>query len=306
MRPPSSQVFKFSYNKLRVVTGQTLQGLRSLMRLHLDHNQIEFIHPQALQGLTSLRLLHLEGNALRQLHGATFATFSLLDHFRLSNIRHLYLADNRLQTLPAGVLATMPLLETLYLQGNPWACDCHMRWFLDWDARSKGEGGGLPGASGSPHLPAHLPPSLWPEGGTIGAPETGRHPLREVPVHPAGLPWAWASLCTEVAPSPSLELARSLQVCSRDTMSFAPVWRSAWTQSPGCTVSRCRDTCSRGRGLHGPVPRHHHSHTFVPAFQASSGVRRTRPTMAASSAPCATAPASCEDESSTGCRTCPA
>ncbi|XP_053436665.1 matrix-remodeling-associated protein 5 [Nycticebus coucang] len=134
----SLQVFKFSYNKLRVLTQHTLQGLSNLMRLHLDHNKIEFIHPQAFHGLLSLRLLHLEGNLLQQLHPTTFATFSFLDHFRLSTVRHLYLAENMIRMLPAGMLQNMPLLENLYLQGNPWSCDCDMRWFLDWDAKSRG------------------------------------------------------------------------------------------------------------------------------------------------------------------------
>ncbi|XP_057573924.1 matrix-remodeling-associated protein 5 isoform X2 [Hippopotamus amphibius kiboko] len=134
----SLQVFKFSYNKLRVITGETLRGLWSLVRLHVDHNQIEFIHPQAFSGLTSLRLLHLEGNLLHQLHPATFSTFTFLDYFKLSTIRHLYLAENTMRTLPSGMLQNMPLLENLYLHGNPWACDCEMRWFLEWEAKSKG------------------------------------------------------------------------------------------------------------------------------------------------------------------------
>nr|XP_035144137.1 matrix-remodeling-associated protein 5 [Callithrix jacchus] len=134
----SLQVFKFSYNKLRAITGQTLQGLSNLMRLHVDHNKIEFIHPQAFNGLMSLRLLHLEGNLLQQLHPSTFSTFTFLDYFRISTIRHLYLAENMIRTLPASMLQNMPLLENLYLQGNPWTCDCDMRWFLEWDAKSRG------------------------------------------------------------------------------------------------------------------------------------------------------------------------
>ncbi|XP_036883594.1 matrix-remodeling-associated protein 5 [Sturnira hondurensis] len=134
----SLQVFKFSYNKLRVVTAQTLQGLHSLVRLHADHNELEFIHPRAFQGLTSLRLLHLEGNRLHRLHPGTFATFSFLGHFLLSSIRHLYLAENRIPSLPDGMLQNMPLLENLYLQGNPWACDCTLRWLAQWQAKSKG------------------------------------------------------------------------------------------------------------------------------------------------------------------------
>lgn len=122
-----------------MITGETLRGLWNLIRLHMDHNKIEFIHPQAFSGLTSLRLLHLEGNMLHQLHPATFSTFTFLDYFRLSTVRHLYLAENMITTLPPGVLQSMPLLENLYLHGNPWSCGCDMKWFLEWDAKSRGK-----------------------------------------------------------------------------------------------------------------------------------------------------------------------
>ncbi|NXR20812.1 MXRA5 protein, partial [Cinclus mexicanus] len=134
----SLQVFKISYNKLKAITGQTLQGLSSLMRLHMDHNRIEFIHPNAFNGLTSLRLVHLEGNLLQQLHPNTFSTFMVLDYFKLSTVRHLYLSENALRTLPAGMFQGMPLLENLYLHGNPWICDCSLKWLLEWNEVSGG------------------------------------------------------------------------------------------------------------------------------------------------------------------------
>ncbi|KAL0588250.1 Matrix-remodeling-associated protein 5 [Plecturocebus cupreus] len=43
-----------------------------------------------------------------------------------------------ISTLPTSMLQNMPLLENLYLQGNPWTCDCQMRRLLEWDAKARG------------------------------------------------------------------------------------------------------------------------------------------------------------------------
>ncbi|XP_030600987.1 matrix-remodeling-associated protein 5 [Archocentrus centrarchus] len=134
----SLQMLKISYNKLKEIRRHTLQGLWSVARLHLDHNRLEFIHPDAFQGLTSLRLLQLEGNQLQQLHPETFTTFTVKSHFHVSTLRHLYLSDNGLTSVPSRLMATMPQLENLYLDRNPWMCDCSMRWLHDWDKKSPG------------------------------------------------------------------------------------------------------------------------------------------------------------------------
>ncbi|XP_075910138.1 matrix-remodeling-associated protein 5-like [Petromyzon marinus] len=129
----SMQVLKMSYNKVKVINRETFHGMGAIVRLHLDHNKIEFVHPDAFGGLSTLRLLHLEGNLLRQLHPNTFVTFFLLDHVRVSAIRHLHLSDNDLESLPRDMMAYLGGLESLYLHGNPWACDCSLRWLLEWE-----------------------------------------------------------------------------------------------------------------------------------------------------------------------------
>ncbi|XP_053246257.1 immunoglobulin superfamily member 10 isoform X3 [Podarcis raffonei] len=126
------QVLKMSYNKVKVIEAGMFHGLVSLVRLHMDHNQIEFVNPKAFYGLTSLKLVHLEGNLLKQLHSDTFVTLCYLQMFKTSSIKHIYLSDNLLSSLPRDIFTYMSELESLYLHGNPWACDCEMKWFGEW------------------------------------------------------------------------------------------------------------------------------------------------------------------------------
>ncbi|KAL7886132.1 hypothetical protein AOLI_G00064270 [Acnodon oligacanthus] len=132
------QILKLSYNKLKSIDPGTFDGLTSLVRLHLDHNLISFIEPFSFNGLTSLKLLQLEGNKLQDLHPHTFTTLSLLGTFWGSGLRHLHLADNKLEYLLPGTLQYLSRLEVLSLHGNPWTCDCHLRWLLEWNKKHEG------------------------------------------------------------------------------------------------------------------------------------------------------------------------
>nr|XP_020637564.1 immunoglobulin superfamily member 10 [Pogona vitticeps] len=128
----SLQVLKMSYNKVKVIQADTFHGLVGLVRLHMDHNQIEFVNPKAFYGLTSLKLLHLEGNVLKQLHPDTFVTLRYLQIFKTSSIKHIYLSDNLLTSLPQDIFTYMTELESVYLHGNSWICDCALKWFAEW------------------------------------------------------------------------------------------------------------------------------------------------------------------------------
>ncbi|KAL9845276.1 LOW QUALITY PROTEIN: immunoglobulin superfamily member 10-like [Geothlypis trichas] len=128
----SLQVLKMSYNKVRVLQQDAFYGLNSLVRLHMDHNQIEFVNPNVFYGLTSLRLVHLDGNFLQQLHPDTFVTLRYSQVFRMSFLKHISLSDNALTSLPQEMFSYMSELESLYLHGNPWSCDCSLQGLAGW------------------------------------------------------------------------------------------------------------------------------------------------------------------------------
>ncbi|XP_032081807.1 immunoglobulin superfamily member 10 [Thamnophis elegans] len=129
------KILKMSYNQIKVIQADTFHGLVALVRLHLDHNKIEFVNPKSFYGLTSLKLVHLEENLLKQLHPDTFVTLRYLKVFRTSAIKHIYLSDNFLTSLPQDIFSYMSELESLYLHGNPWTCDCALKWFAKWAER---------------------------------------------------------------------------------------------------------------------------------------------------------------------------
>ncbi|KAL4631566.1 matrix-remodeling-associated protein 5-like [Arapaima gigas] len=134
----SLQILKLSYNKLKQLHPSMFQGLSGLLRLYLDHNTISFIEPFTFSGLTSLRLLQVEGNQLKELHPHTFITLTVLGTFWSSSLRHLYLADNQLEQLQQDTLQHLDRLEVLSLHGNPWTCDCHLHWLLEWNKKREG------------------------------------------------------------------------------------------------------------------------------------------------------------------------
>ncbi|XP_038549642.1 immunoglobulin superfamily member 10 [Micropterus salmoides] len=132
------QVLKMSFNKVKEINKETFKGLDSLLRLHMDRNHIEFISPEAFYGLTNLQLVHLEGNHLQQLHPDTFITLRHSQVFKVSSVRNIHLSDNLLTTLPADIFSGCSWLENVFLHGNPWTCDCRMKWFSVWAQRNTG------------------------------------------------------------------------------------------------------------------------------------------------------------------------
>ncbi|XP_023677992.2 immunoglobulin superfamily member 10 [Paramormyrops kingsleyae] len=132
------QSLKMSYNKVKEINKDTFFGLRNLTKLHIDHNRIEFIHPEAFHGLNALQLIHLEGNLLQQLHPDTFVTTRYSQIFKTSSVTSIHLSDNALSRLPSNIFSHCTQLESVYLHGNPWSCDCRIAGLVEWITKNTG------------------------------------------------------------------------------------------------------------------------------------------------------------------------
>lgn len=101
--------------------------VRKLRTLLLSGTRLEALRNEDLKGLDKLETLEVNNSPLREISRCT------LD--RTPALRKIDLRDSNLTFLPANV-AQLSFLSELQLQGNPWACDCRMFWFVKW-AESK-------------------------------------------------------------------------------------------------------------------------------------------------------------------------
>uniref|UniRef100_A0A8C9MRD9 Leucine rich repeat LGI family member 3 n=4 Tax=Passeroidea TaxID=175121 RepID=A0A8C9MRD9_SERCA len=96
----------------------------SLQFLLLNSNKFTLIGDNAFAGLSHLQYLFIENNDIQALSKATFRG--------LKSLTHLSLANNNLQTLPRDLFKPLDILSDLDLRGNSLACDCKIKWLVEW------------------------------------------------------------------------------------------------------------------------------------------------------------------------------
>lgn len=99
------------------------RSTRKLRTLLLSETKLENLRNENLAGLNDLETLEIRNSPLREIGQLTLN--------ETPSLRRIDLRNNDLTFLPANV-ASLPLLNELQLQGNPWACDCRMFWFVKW------------------------------------------------------------------------------------------------------------------------------------------------------------------------------
>ncbi|XP_077117747.1 uncharacterized protein LOC143774243 [Ranitomeya variabilis] len=121
--------------------------LSALTKLHLSHNQISTIQENAFTGLKRLAMLELQHNQIGSLPEEVFMALPSLKHLDLSynqlwhlpdrllssseNLAILYLSGNHLTDIPDNFFEDLDL-GYVYLEKNPWNCNCALLYFKNW------------------------------------------------------------------------------------------------------------------------------------------------------------------------------
>jgi Leucine-rich repeat (LRR) protein len=136
------ETLDLSHNELQVVVLSQLKTLRSL---DLSNNNL---HDIRFQSLHNMKEVFLSNNNIQKLTNETFVNTSRLsviflqhnaiqsiDYNTFHNLHHLSTLDlsyNQLKAIDAQLLKHNTLLQSLYLDNNPFHCDCRLLSLYDW------------------------------------------------------------------------------------------------------------------------------------------------------------------------------
>lgn len=140
-------------NPISNVPSSTFRGLTNLRWINLSNNKLKQLTFGLFHFSPDVRSLTLDGTEIEVLHNTEFLGLPLLEELKIRNnkrlveiepylladtllIKHLDISGNSLTFLPLA-LANLTQLQSLNIEGNPWACDCRMYWFASWAEKHK-------------------------------------------------------------------------------------------------------------------------------------------------------------------------
>ncbi|NXV92302.1 LRC19 protein, partial [Calonectris borealis] len=137
MHFPSLRSLNLSRNALLALSPAVFSNLGALRLLDLSSCSITYLHRDAFKGLGNLHTLVLRNNSLQELEVPFFLPLKGL--FRLD------LQHNMLVSVDALSLQLMEAVPQVWLEGNPWVCDCTAHPLQRWLQRRQGERTGVGG-----------------------------------------------------------------------------------------------------------------------------------------------------------------
>ncbi|XP_066271215.1 platelet glycoprotein V-like [Branchiostoma lanceolatum] len=137
-------------NQIVDLPSRVFSNLTQLQTLEIWHQpSLTTIDDDAFAGLGKLQILDATSTGLNKVTNRTFDGLSGAWEVYLSlnkipavpagafhamrNLSSLWLDANLINTLSPEVLdaSILPRLSEVYLWGNPWTCDCHLRWLKE-------------------------------------------------------------------------------------------------------------------------------------------------------------------------------
>ena len=148
--PPSLQHLDYVGNNIKTIPAFAFHSLSNLQTIELWNGQVTAIEDDAFYGLSNLSILDMSSdkvsstitkNTFNGLTGLQTLFFyenqvtniepMAFSSFR--NITSIWLSGNNLTSLVPEVLDSkyIPHLSELYIDFNPWNCDCNLRWLRE-------------------------------------------------------------------------------------------------------------------------------------------------------------------------------
>ncbi|XP_066289169.1 leucine-rich repeat-containing protein 15-like [Branchiostoma lanceolatum] len=115
---PKLQHVSLNNNNICSIQLGTFSNLPNLVSLHLFSNSITRIQVGTFSNLPKLTILNLRSNSITRIQVDAFSN--------LTKLEHLDLHSNWLSTLPLSDHDIFTSIPKLFIDKNPWQCDCKM------------------------------------------------------------------------------------------------------------------------------------------------------------------------------------